>query len=289
MIYIGDAVGAKFSAADSPNPKVDWPTFYFEIRELASSLLIPEYGFTTADHQIVYNAQLANLEHPADMAGNATNAMVATNNRAWTLFNEKSAAIVKLKNAIVKALGPPALKVVGEIAANGFNLGTTNRTVAQILDRLAAKYGVSTHNDSVVTKAQYMEIFNPEMETFEAFLIRKDTMREFLQANRKWPTTSRDIPHRIPLMLTAITHFEMGHPLAIDQTYEEIIVHLSNIAESNAGVITVHHAINEMKQVPTLAEAVANEVRRQMVNTTSKGDTGRAQRLSKNDTIRDKH
>lgn len=124
------------------------------------------------------------------------------------------------------------------------------------------------------------------METFEAFLIRKDTMRAFLQANRSGPPPAemyhiaKEWVKHIPLMLTAITHFEMGHPLAIDQTYEEIIVHLSNIAESNAGAITVHHAINEMKQVPTLAEAVANEVRRQMVNTTSKGDTGRAQRLS---------
>ena len=109
------------------------------------------------------------------------------------------------------------------------------------------------------------------MQQFEAFLIKKDALRQNHNDSRpaELYNTAKEWVKHLPMMLAAVNHFEMVNPLVADQTYEAIIEHLTNFAESNASAITAHHAINEMKEISsktqesTIATAVANEVRKQ--------------------------
>ena len=194
-----------------------------------------------------------------------------------------------LKNGVVKGLGLPSLKVVDEIAANGFNVSTDNRTMADILDRLALKYAASTNSDIMGSRTKFMEHFNPDNGTFESFLLGKDTIHHYLMQNLNGPTPAelyhiaKEWVKHVPLMLTAVSHFEMVHPTAAEQNYAAIVTHLTDFAESNAEKLTAHQVINEVKQVkdqlsaPDLTEAVANEVRKQ-IDRGGGNDRGRAQR-----------
>jgi hypothetical protein len=160
------------------------------------------------------------------------------------------------------------------------------------LDILATKYGTATHSNIMAAKESFAKPFDPATGTFPAFVNDKKPDRDYLIKNGNdmsradLYTTAKLWVVNEPLLLPAIANFEMNNHTAATQTYEALIEALVQFAETNANALTAHQIINEAVQIsngeakttssPDIADAVANEVRRQIGAAGARPDTSRA-------------
>ena len=138
----------------------------------------PEYGLL---HQVLTPAewaalpgnfiagvarQMPNPQPPAQLAGNATNAAVATHKAEDELCNTYRRVSAECRTVLINSLGP----TLQERFSNPLVAGTITLTSLEISQAVQALYGVRTTVDlKTIQDTMKVPLSSPDMDTFQQF------------------------------------------------------------------------------------------------------------------------